>query len=327
MKRLAAGLLTAAVTTMLSVASAPVFAQDFPSKPVKIIVPYPPGGGTDAVARIIGDKLGELLGQSVIVDNRAGAGGVVGTELAARAAPDGYTLVLGSTATHAVNPSLYSKVTYDPINDFVAVSPIATTPALLVVNSSLPVNTLPELLEYIRSKPGNAAPTFASAGAGSIQHMAGELFKTMTKADILHIPYKGAGPAMTDLLAGHVSMAFDTMPSALPQVRAGKIKALGISSASRHRALPDVPAIGEAVPGYELVTWYGLFAPKGTPAAVADRLNAGVKKALESSDVQEKFRSAGLDTSWSTPTDFADRVKAEVPKMRKLIEQAGAKVD
>lgn len=327
MKRIAARLLTVTIATLLSAAAGLSAAQVFPSKPVKIIVPYPPGGGTDAVARIIGEKLADLLGQPVVVDNRAGAGGVVGTELAAQAAPDGYTLVLGSTATHAVNPSLYRRVTYDPIGDFVAVSPIATTPALLVVNKELSVDSLSELLEYIRSKPGNAAPTFASAGAGSIQHMAGELFKSTTKSEILHIPYKGAGPAMADLLAGHVAMAFDTMPSALPQVRAGKIKALGISSAGRHQALPDVPAIAEVVPGYELVTWYGLFAPKGTPADVVERINSDVRKALDSNEVKEKFRSAGLDPSWSTPAQFAELVKAEVPKMRRLIEQAGAKVD
>jgi tripartite-type tricarboxylate transporter receptor subunit TctC len=327
MKRIGATLLGVALATLSTVSPATADAQDFPSKPVRIIVPYAPGGGTDAVARIVGERLSTQLGQPVVIDNRAGAGGVVGTELAARAAPDGYTLVLGSTATHAVNPSLYAKAGYDPIADFVAVTPLATTPALLVVNAGLPVATVQELLAYVGSKAANAKPTFASAGAGSIQHMAGELFKTMTKADILHVPYKGAGPAMTDLLAGHVSMAFDTMPSALPQVRAGRIRALGISSATRHKALPDVPAIAESVPGFELVTWYGLFAPRGTPAAVVERLNAEARKALESAEVQEKFRTAGLDTSWSTPADFARRLEADVPKMRRLIEQSGAKAE
>lgn len=325
MNRLETALLSLAVASLALVAPTPADAQDFPVRPVRIVVPYAPGGGTDAVARIVGEKMAAQLGQPVVIDNRAGAGGVVGTEFAARAAPDGYTLVLGSTATHAVNPSLYSKAGYDPIADFVAVSPLATTPALLVVNGDLPAGTLPELLAYVRSRPANAQPTFASAGAGSIQHMAGELFKAMTRTDILHVPYKGAGPAMTDLLAGHVSMAFDTMPSALPQVRAGRIRALGISSATRHPALPDVPAIAETVPGYELVTWYGLFAPRGTPNAVVERLNAEARRALESPEVQEKFRAAGLDTRWSTSADFAALVKAEVPRMRRLIEQSGAK--
>lgn len=325
MKRIGTPLLSLALATLTGLAPMPADAQDFPSKPVRIIVPYAPGGGTDAVARIVGERLSTQLGQPVVVDNRAGAGGVVGTELAARAAPDGYTLVLGSTATHSVNPSLYPKVGYDPIADFVAVSPLATTPALLVVNTGLPAASLPELLALVRGRPANAPLTFASAGAGSIQHMAGELFKTMTRTDLLHVPYKGAGPAMTDLLAGHVSMAFDTMPSALPQVRAGRIRALGISAATRHAALPDVPAIAEAVPGYELVTWYGLFAPRGTPPAVVERLNTEARKALESAEVQEKFRAAGLDTRWSSAADFAAMVTADVPKMRRLIEQSGAK--
>lgn len=327
MKPIGTPWLSVAFAVLTAVAPMTAGAQDFPSKPVRIIVPYAPGGGTDAVARIVGERMSTQLGQPVVVDNRAGAGGVVGTELAARAAPDGYTLVLGSTATHSVNPSLYPKAGYDPIADFVAVSPLATTPALLVVNAGLPAATLPELLSLIRARPANAPLTFASAGAGSIQHMAGELFKTMTRTEILHVPYKGAGPAMTDLLAGHVSMAFDTMPSALPQVRAGRIRALGISAATRHAALPEVPAIAEAVPGYELVTWYGLFAPRGTPPAVVERLNAEARKALESAEVQDKFRAAGLDTRWSSAADFAAMVRADVPKMRRLIEQSGAKAE
>ena len=326
-KPIAAAVSALAFTILTAVMPAIAGAQPFPSRPLRLVVPYAPGGGTDAVARIVGEKLAELLGQPVVIDNKPGAGGVVGTELTARAAPDGYTMVLGSTATHAVNPSLYSKAGYDPIADFVAITPLATTPALLVVNASLPVSSVTELLDLIRKRQGPGGLTYASAGAGSIQHMAGELFKTLTKVDVLHVPYKGAGPAMTDLLAGHVSMAFDTMPSAMPQVRAGKIKALGISSARRNPAVPDVPAIAETVPGYDLVTWYGLFAPRGTPSAIVDRINAEVGRALASPDVQEKFKAAGLDASWSTPAEFAALVRAEVPRMRRLIEQAGAKVD
>lgn len=331
MKRIVDRCLARLVTVLVLAVAAPAQVQtqtqDFPSKPVRIIVPYAPGGGTDAVARFIGEKLAERLGQAVVIDNRAGAGGVVGTEQAARSPADGYTLVLGSTATHAVNPSLYRKISYDAIADFDAIGLIATTPALLVVNSTLPVDSVSKLLDYIRSRPGDKAPSFASAGAGSIQHMAGELFKSMTGTDILHIPYKGAGPAMTDLLAGHVSMAFDTMPSAMPQVRAGRVKALGISSSKRHAALPDVPTIGETVPGYELLTWYGLFAPRSTPPAVVQRLNAELRQVLGDAGVQDKFRQAGLDIQWSTPQALAERLKADVPRMRKLIEQAGARVD
>lgn len=324
MKRLLTVMLSA---LLCAVAAAPVGAQDFPSRPLRIIVPYPPGGGTDRVARIIGEKLAEQMGQPVVIDNRAGAGGVVGTEASARAAPDGYTMVLGSTATHAVNPSLYSKPGYDPIADFVAISPLATTPAILVVNASLQVSSLQELLAMMRAPRPGVSVTFASAGAGSLQHMAGELFKSMTKADILHVPYKGAAPAMTDLLAGHVTMAFDTMPSAMPHVRAGKLKALGISAPKRVPSLPDVPAIAEVVPGYELITWYGLLAPRGVPAPIVERLNGEVRKALESRDVADKLNQAGLDPMWSGTAEFAAMVRSDVPRMRQLIQASGAKAD
>jgi tripartite-type tricarboxylate transporter receptor subunit TctC len=307
--------------------AASVSAQTYPAKPVRLITPFPPGGGTDVVARIIGEKLGELLGQPVVIENKAGAGGSLGTEQAARAAPDGYTLVLGSTATHAVNPSLYSKVGYDPIADFVAVSPVATTPLLLMVNPQVPAASVPELVALAKARAATAPLTFASAGAGSAQHLGGELFKSMTGASITHVAYKGAGPAMADLLGGHVAMVFDTMPSALPQLRSGKLRALGISSAKRHPALPDVPAIAESVPGYELVSWWGIFAPKGTPHAIVERLNADIKRALASQDVQEKFKMAGVDPSWSSTKDFTALVGREVPKWRKVIQQSGAKVD
>ena len=321
-------LLTAMLSALLfAAAAAPVGAQDFPSRPLRIIVPYPPGGGTDRVARIIGEKLAEQMSQPVVIDNRAGAGGVVGTEASARATPDGYTMVLGSTATHAVNPSLYSKPGYDPIADFVAISPLATTPAILVVNAGLQVSSLQELLAMLRAPRPGVSMTFASAGAGSLQHMAGELFKSMTKADILHVPYKGAAPAMTDLLAGHVTMAFDTMPSAMLHVRAGKLKALGISSPKRVPSLPDVPAIAEFVPGYELITWYGLLAPRGVPALIVERLNGEVRKALESRDVADKLTQAGLDPMWSGAAEFAAMVRAEVPRMRQLIQASGARAD
>jgi tripartite-type tricarboxylate transporter receptor subunit TctC len=236
-------------------------------------------------------------------------------------------LVLGSTATHAVNPSLYTKVGYDPIADFVAVSPVASTPLLLLVNPQLHASNVAELVALAKSTPDATPLTFASAGAGSAQHLGGELFKTASGARIMHVPYKGAGPAMADLLGGHVDMVFDTMPSALPQVRGGKLRVLGISSPKRHPSLPDVPAIAETVPGYELVSWYGLFAPRGTPPDVVARLNAEVKRMLESKDVRDKFSAAGIDPNWSSPQDFAALVQKEVPKWRKVIQASGAKVD
>jgi len=327
MKRTMAAIALAGLAVLSEGAPAPALAADYPVRPIHLITPFPPGGGTDAVARIVGEKLASLLGQAVVIENKAGAGGSLGTELAARAAPDGYTLVLGSSATHAVNPSLYSKLGYDPIADFAPISPVASTPLLLMVNASVPAANVAELVALAKARGGKSELTYASAGTGSAQHLGGELFKSMTGAGILHVPYKGAGPAMVDLLAAHVDMAFDTMPSALPQVGSPKLKVLGISSPARNPALPDVPAIAESVPGYELVTWYGLFAPSGTPPAVVERLNAAVKEALDSKDVQDKFGAAGIEPTWSSSADFAALLAREVPKWRKVIEQSGAKID
>jgi tripartite-type tricarboxylate transporter receptor subunit TctC len=315
------------VAGMLAFGTAAAQTTDYPNKPIRLITPFPPGGGTDVVARIIGEKLAELLAQPVVIDNKGGAGGSLGTELAARAAPDGYTLVLGSTATHAVNPSLYTKVGYDPIADFVPISQVASTSLLLTVRPSLPVKNVAELIALSKTKPAGAGLTYASAGPGSAQHLGGELFKSLSSANLLHIPYRGAGPAMADLLAGHVDMMFDTMPSAMPQVRAGKLRALGVSSPARDADLPAVPAIAETVPHYELVSWWGLFAPKGTPPAIVERLNGAVKRALASKDLQDKFKAAGIDGSWSSSADLAVLLRGEVPKWRKVIEQSGAKVD
>lgn len=325
MKRIMTAVSVAVLSGLCAIA--PALGAGYPDRPIHLITPFPPGGGTDAVARIVGEKLASLLGQPVVVENKAGAGGSLGTELAARAAPDGYTLVLGSSATHAVNPSLYSKLGYDPIKDFSAISPVASTPLLLMVNASVRANTVSELIALAKARSGKNEMTYASAGTGSAQHLGGELFKAMTGTNIMHVPYKGAGPAMVDLLAAHVDMAFDTMPSALPQVGSPKLKVLGISSPARKASLPDVPVIAETVPGYELVTWYGLFAPSGTPSEIVERLNQAVKQALESKDVQDKFSAAGIEPTWSTAGDFAALVSREVPKWRKVIEQAGAKID
>jgi tripartite-type tricarboxylate transporter receptor subunit TctC len=327
MKNLIAFASALGIAGMLALVPAAAQTTDYPNKPIRLITPFPPGGGTDVVARIVGEKLAELLAQPVVIDNRSGAGGSLGTEQAARAPADGYTLVLGSTATHAVNPSLYSKVGYDPVADFAPVSQVASTSLLLMVRPTLPVKNVAELIALSKTKPAGAGLTYASAGPGSAQHLGGELFKSLSGANLLHVPYRGAGPAMADLLAGHVDMMFDTMPSAMPQARSGKLRMLGISRLARDADLPAVPAIAETVPHYELVSWWGLFAPKGTPPAVVERLNGAVKRALASKDLQDKFKAAGIDGSWSSPADFAALLKLEVPKWRKVIEQSGAKVD
>jgi tripartite-type tricarboxylate transporter receptor subunit TctC len=326
-KKFIASVFAAGIAGILAPAPAAAQSHDYPNKPIRLITPFPAGGGTDAVARIIGERLAEQLGQPVVVDNKGGAGGVLGTELAAQAPADGYTLMLGSSATHAVNPSLYSKLGYDAVADFVAISPVAATPLLLMVNQSVPAKNVAELIALAKTRPAKAELTYASAGPGTAQHLGGELFKAASGANLLHVPYKGAGPAMTDLLAGHVDIVFDTMPSALPQVRTGKLRILGISSAKRSAALPDIPAIAETLPGYEMTTWWGLFAPAGTPAAVVERLNREVKLAAASKPVLDKFKMAGIDASWSSPADFAALVKREIPKMRKVIQQSGAKVE
>jgi tripartite-type tricarboxylate transporter receptor subunit TctC len=299
----------------------------YPDRSIRLISPFPPGGGTDAVARIIAARLTEQLGQQVVIDNRAGAGGSVGTDLAAHAPADGYTLVLGSSATHAVNPSIYPHLGYDPIADFAPVSLVAQTSLVLMVRPTLPAKNIAELVALAKQRPAGAGLTFASAGPGSAQHLGGELFKSLSGANLLHVPYRGAGPAMTDLLAGQVDMMFDTKPSALPQVRAGKLRALGVSSAKRDPELPNVPAIAETVPRYELVTWYALFAPKGTPPAIVERLNAEVQRALASPQVRDQFKAAGIDPSGSSAAALGALLKTEVPKWRKVIQDSGAKLD
>ncbi|MFA5520912.1 MAG: tripartite tricarboxylate transporter substrate binding protein [Castellaniella sp.] len=317
---------------MLALALVPAFGHaaselKFPERPIHLVTPFPPGGGTDAVARILADKLGNELGQPVIVENKGGAGGTLGTNIAAKAAPDGYTIVLGSSATHAINPSLYPNLTYDPVSDFTPISTVATTPLLLMVNASLPVQNVSDLIELSKSKVEPDSLTFASAGVGSAQHLGAEMFKSITGATFLHIPYKGAGPAMVDLLAGHVDVMFDTMPSALPQVKSDKLKVLGISSPARNRDLPDIPAIGESVPNYEVVTWYGIFSPKETPEPIVQKLNDAIKAVLNSDDVKRQFKEAGIEPSWSTPNALMETLQQDIPKWRSVIENSGARIE
>jgi len=318
--RMAAGALLAAFA-LLSHAQAP-----FPSKPIRIVVPFPAGGTTDILARAVAQKLTETLGQSVVVDNRPGAGGNIGAELVAKSPPDGYTLLMGTVGTHAINPSLYAKMPYDHVKDFTPVILVAGVPNVLVVNPSVPANSVQELIAYIKANPGKV--NFASSGSGTSIHLSGELFKTMAGVSMTHVPYKGSSPALTDLMGGQVQLMFDNLPSSLPQIKAGKLRALAVTSAQRASALPDVPTVAEAgLPGFEASSWFGLLAPAGTPKDVVTKLNAEVAKWLATPEAREKLASQGAIAAGQSPDDFTRHIAAETAKWQKVVKESGAKVD
>src|SRR5258707_5912721 len=302
--------------------AAPAHAQGYPAKPVRMIVAYPPGGGTDIVGRVVAQKLGELLGQSVVVENRGGASGNIGTEFAAHAAPDGYTILMGNVAPNAINVSLFRNLPFDPVADFAPLSLVASTPNILVVHPSTPVRTVRELIALAKAKPGTL--NFASAGVGSSSHLAGELFRILAGADIVHVPYKGAGPAMGDVLSGQVQLYFATMPAAMPHVKTGKLAPVAVTSARRSQALPDLPTIAESgVPGYDASTWCGLLAPAHTPGAVITRLHEGVVKILANPALHEKLAEQGFQPVVSSPEEFGAHINSEIAKWSKVIRDAG----
>ena len=301
-------------------------AQNYPTKPVTIVVPFAPGGTTDILARIVGQGLTSELGQPVIVDNRAGAGGNIGASLAAKAPADGYTLFMGTVGTHAINQALYKKMPFDPVKDFAPLSRVATVPNLLVANPKEPYKTVKELIAYAKQHPGKV--TFGSPGSGSSPHVSGELFKSMTGTELLHVPYKGSAPAMTDLLGGQISIMFDNMPSAIQHVRSGKLRPIAVTTAKRSPELPDVPTIAESgVPGYEAMSWFGMFAPSGTPKPVLDKLSAALIKVLNQPDVKKKIAEQGGDVVAETPAQFAAFIKSESTKWGKVVKESGATVD
>ena len=307
------------------IAASAACAQGYPSKPVKLIVPYPPGGPTDIVARVVAQKLSEQTGQQFIVDNRGGAGGNIGAEAVARAPADGYTLVVATTA-HAINRSLFKNLSYDIKKDFVAVSQLTAGPLVIVANPSLPARDVKELIALAKSKPGELA--FASSGPGQSTHLAAELFDTMAGIKMTHVPYKGSAPALTDVMGGQVALFFDTMLSAMPHVRAGKLKALAVTSATRSPAAPDIPTVAESgLPGYEAIAWNGILAPAGTPKEVVAKLNAELKKALELPEIKERFAAQGFAAAWSPPDKYAAFLDAEVDKWAKVVQVSGATVD
>jgi len=295
----------------------------YPSKPVRLIAPFPAGGTSDTIARTLGQKLTEAWGQGVVVDNRGGVGGIVGTTMAARAPADGYTLLVGNVAPVAINGSLYKSLDYDAVRDFAPVAMLVTGPGLLVVHPSLPARNVRELITLARSQRGGLL--YASAGNGTPPHLAAELFKLMTATQIAHVPYKGNAQAMTDLIAGQIALSFPTIPSALPHVQTGKLRAMGVTSAKRVGALPEIPAIAETVTGYDGSAWYGVLAPAGTPAAIVTRLHTELMTALRTPDLKDKLVSQGLEPASYTPEEFSALIVSELAKWAKVVAAAGVK--
>ena len=301
-------------------------AQAYPTKPVTIIVPFAAGGTTDILARIIGQALTAELGQSVVVDNRAGAGGNIGGQAAAKAAPDGHTLFMGTVGTHAINASLYKKMPFDPVKDFAPLTRVANVPNLLVANPAQPYKSVKDLIAYAKANPGKV--NFGSSGNGSSIHLSGELFKSLAKVDMQHVPYKGSAPAVTDLLGNQIDIMFDNMPSAIQHVRSGSLVPLAVTTAKRSPELPNVPTIAEAgVPGYEATSWFGMFAPAGTPAPVLAKLNAAIVKVLAQPDVKKKINEQGAEVYSETPEQFAAFIQAESVKWGKVVKESGASLD
>ena len=313
----------------LALATAPALAQDsYPSKPVRIMVSFAAGGPTDQVARVMGAKLSELLGQSFIVENKTGAGGNLGAADVARAAPDGYLLLMATVSTHAINPGLYKKMPYDPLKDFAPVGQVGVTPCVLVVNPALPVTDVKGLIALIRANPGKYS--YGSSGMGSILHLCGEQFKTSAGGlQAVHVPYRGSAPMMADLVGGQIALAFDALPTVLPQVQAGKIRAIGGGMATRARAMPELPTLQEqGVAGFECYTWNAILAPAGTPAPVVRRLSEAMSKALTDPSVLKRLQDAGVDpTPGSSPEKLAEFMKGELAKWAPIIKASGAQVD
>jgi tripartite-type tricarboxylate transporter receptor subunit TctC len=301
-------------------------AQTYPSKSIRMVVPFPPGGTTDILARTIGQKMAEDWGQPVVIDNRPGAGGNIGSDLVAKAPPDGYTLLMGTISTHAINPSLYKKLPFDPARDFAPISRVGTLPNILIVHPSVPVKSVKELIELAKSKPGDL--NFASSGVGTSLHLSGELFNSMAGVKLVHIPYKGSSPALADLLGGQVKIMFDNLPSALPHVKAGKLKPLAVTSTKRVAVLPEVPTVSESgLPGFEVTSWFAVYAPAKTPKDIVTKLNGEIVKILRSADVKDKLAQLGVDAAPTTPEELATFAKAETEKWGKVVKATGASAD
>ena len=323
--RIAAALFAA----VLSAGAAPsviAAGEAYPSKPIRLVVPFPAGGPLDAVARAIGPKLADAWGQPVVIDNRPGAGGNIGADLVAKSVPDGYTILEGALSTHAVNVSLYSKMPYDPIRDFAPIALVAVTPNVLVVNPSLPVSSVKDLIVYAKAHPGKLS--FGSGSNGSAGHLAGEAFKTEAGVDMVHVPYKGGAPAMQALLSGDTQLMFDNLANSTPQLKAGKIKALAVTTAKRSALAPDLPTLAETgLPGFDIYTWWGFMAPAGTPKEIIAKWNAEVARILATPEMKAFFAQQGAEPAPTSPEEFATLIRREIPKYAKIIKDSGAKVD
>ena len=314
------------VAGALLAGSLPASAQPYPNRPLRIVVPFPPGGGTDIGTRIVAQKLQEAWGQAVIVENKPGAAGIVGTELTAKSAPDGYTFMMGNIGTHAINVSLYKKLAYDPVRDFAPVSMVADLPLLLLVHPSVPANSVKELIALAKSQPGKL--NFSSSGAGGSMHVAAELFKSMTGVDMVHIPYKGGAPAVADLLSGQVALSFSTVLETIQHVKAGKVRALAVTNDHRSIALPDLPTIAEAgLPGYQSISWLALFAPAGTPKEIVNKVSAESVRILKLPDMQEKLAALGATVSAAGPAEFSAFLQAEIRKWDGVARRANIRLE
>jgi tripartite-type tricarboxylate transporter receptor subunit TctC len=299
-------------------------AQAYPSKPIRFVVPYPPGGPTDILGRAVAQALTESLGQTVVVENKPGASGMIGAEQVAKAAPDGYTILVNASI-HVINPSLYSKTTFDAMQDFAPVTQIASVPLILVVGQPVRANSVKELIALAKASPGKL--TFASSSVGAAPHLAGELLKRMAGIDIVHVPYKGSGPATTDLIGGHVTMMMDSMPSSIAHVKSGKLKVLGVSTAKRTPSLPDVPTIAESLPGFDIATWYGVWAPAKTPKEIVSKVSSEIANVLKRADMKERLAGLGAEGVGSTPAEFAAYCESEYRRWAKVVKDSGAKLD
>jgi len=317
--------ITSMTLSAVAGAQAQPAAQTYPNKPIRIVVTFTPGGAPDIIARLLGERFTAAWGQPVVIDNKPGSGGNIGSDFVAKSAPDGYTLVVGTVGTHSINGALYTKMPYDMVRDFSPVSLVATTPNLLVVNNDVPAKTVQELIA-LGKRDGKMS--FASSGSGTSIHVSGELFKSMTGIDMTHIPYKGRASALPDLLGGRVTMMFDNMPSSLPLVREGKLRALGVTSLTRSPAAPDIPTIAESgLPGFEAVSWFAVFAPAGTPRPVIDKLQAEISHILKTPELAKKLIDIGLEPVASTPEELAAYQKSEIVKWAKVVQDSGARAE